>query len=77
VRLLNALTPRPALEALIVSDKDRLGTESKYLLTGALGRCPRQGVTALLAKRAPRFALRPSADMPPFDPCGLSGPFVP
>jgi MFS family permease len=30
----------------------------------------REGVTAFLEKRSPRFAMRPSADMPPFYPVG-------
>lgn len=37
----------------------------------------REGVTAFLEKRPRRFAMRPSADMPPFYPWGMSGPFSP
>jgi hypothetical protein len=37
----------------------------------------REGVTAFLEKRPRRFAMRPSADMPPFYPRGMSGPFSP
>ncbi len=37
----------------------------------------REGVTAFLEKRPPRFAMRLSADMPPFYPWGMSGPFSP
>jgi hypothetical protein len=37
----------------------------------------REGATAFLEKRPPRFAMRPSADMPPFSPWGMSGPFSP
>lgn len=37
----------------------------------------RAGVAAFLEKRPPRFAMRPSADMPPFYPGGMSGPLSP
>ena len=37
----------------------------------------REGVTAFLEKRSPRFAMHPSADMPPFHPWGMSEPFSP
>ena len=37
----------------------------------------REGVTSFLEKRPPRFSMRPSADMPPFYPWGMSGPFAP
>jgi hypothetical protein len=36
-----------------------------------------EGVTAFLEKRRRRFAARPSVDMPPFYPWGMSGPFSP
>ena len=36
-----------------------------------------EGVSAFLAKRQPRFALRPSADMPPFYPWWTTPPFQP
>jgi enoyl-CoA hydratase/carnithine racemase len=35
-----------------------------------------EGVTAFLEKRAPRFTMRPSADMPPFYPWGDPRPFT-
>jgi hypothetical protein len=37
----------------------------------------RDSVTAFLEKRPPRFAMRPSADMPLFYPWWMSGPFSP
>jgi len=37
----------------------------------------REDVTAFLEKGLPRFAMRPSADMPPFYPVGMSGPLSP
>ncbi len=37
----------------------------------------REGVTSFLEKRPPRFSMRPSADMPPFYPWGMSEPFAP
>ena len=37
----------------------------------------REGVASFLEKRPPRFAMRPSADMPPFYPWRTSGPFAP
>jgi enoyl-CoA hydratase/carnithine racemase len=36
-----------------------------------------EGVSAFLEKRAPRFTLRPSADMPPFYPWWADRPFAP
>jgi hypothetical protein len=37
----------------------------------------REGVTAFLEKRPPRFVMRTSADMPPFHPWPMSGPCSP
>ncbi len=37
----------------------------------------REGGTAFLEERPPRFAMRLSADMPPFYPWRVSGPFAP
>jgi hypothetical protein len=36
----------------------------------------REGVSAFLEKRPARFALRPSADMPPFYPWWTDPPFA-
>ena len=47
---------------------------SEYMRHSAVAR---EGVTAILEKRPPRFAIRLSADMPPFYPWGMSGPFSP
>jgi len=52
-------------------------TRAAWLSRSTWGARPSEGVTAVLGKRPPRFAVRPSADMPPFYPWGMSGPFTP
>ncbi len=42
--------------------------ESQGIVHAGLGPDAREGVTAFLEKRKPDFALRPSADMPPYHP---------
>ena len=54
-----------------------IGDACRVALSEHMGRSAdaRVDVTAFLEKRSPRFAMRPSSDMPPFYPWGMSGPF--
>jgi hypothetical protein len=52
-------------------------TRAAWLSRSTWGARLSKGVTAFLGKRPPRFAVRPSADMPPLYPWAMSGPFAP
>ena len=56
-----------------------IGDAGRVALSKYMGRSAdaRGGAFAFLEKRPPRFAMRPSADMPLLFPWGMSGPFSP
>ena len=52
-------------------------TRAAWLSRSTWGALLREDAAAFLEKRPSRFAMRPSADMPPYHPWGMSGPFLP